>query len=63
MGDSQGLPDYVLDANAVLNDKEAGWRHGGPPNYSKTREFYEQSRPYPHPKVSRKNTKTHSSLP
>jgi hypothetical protein len=43
MGDADALPDYVLDPNAVLNDKDAAWRHGGPPDYSKTREFYEES--------------------
>jgi hypothetical protein len=43
MGDAPALPDYVLDANAVLNDKDAAWRYGQPPNYSKTREYYEQS--------------------
>lgn len=43
MGDAAGLPDYVLDPNAVLNDKDAAWRHGGPPDYSKTRAYYEES--------------------
>ena len=43
MGDAQALPDYVRDADAVLKDTEAAWRHGRVPNYSKTREFYEQS--------------------
>jgi hypothetical protein len=43
MGDADALPDYVLDPNAVLNDKDAAWRHGAPPDYSKTRAFYEES--------------------
>jgi hypothetical protein len=43
MGDADALPDYVLDPNAVLNDKDAAWRHGAPPDYSKTRVFYEES--------------------
>lgn len=45
MGDAAGLPDYVLDPNAVLNDTDAAWRHGGPPDYSKTRAYYEESTP------------------
>lgn len=43
MGDAPALPDYVLDADAVLKDTEAAWRHGRVPNYSKTRDYYEQS--------------------
>lgn len=43
MSDAAGLPDYVLDPNAVLNDTDAAWRHGGPPDYSKTRAYYEES--------------------
>lgn len=43
MADAQGLPDYVLDPNAVLGDTDAAWRYGRPPSYKKTREYYEQS--------------------
>ena len=44
MADAAGLPDFVLDPNAVLNDTDAAWRHGGPPDYSKTRAYYEESK-------------------
>lgn len=43
MADTEGLPDYVLDPNAVLGDTDAAWRYGRPPSYKKTREYYEQS--------------------
>ena len=39
---TEGLPDYVLDPNAVLKDTSA-WRYGKAPDYTKTRAFYEQS--------------------
>ncbi|GLA02281.1 hypothetical protein AnigIFM60653_001684 [Aspergillus niger] len=48
MGDAAGLPDYVLDPNAVLNDTDAAWRHGGPPDYSKTRAYYEETKKMTH---------------
>ncbi|KAE8342520.1 hypothetical protein BDV24DRAFT_130479 [Aspergillus arachidicola] len=48
MGDAPALPDYVLDADAVLKDTEAAWRHGRVPNYSKTRQFYEQTKSMTH---------------
>ncbi|KAK9492204.1 hypothetical protein V1508DRAFT_404930 [Lipomyces doorenjongii] len=35
------IPDYAGDPNAVLNDTNAVWRHGGPPNYSNTRKNWE----------------------
>jgi hypothetical protein len=38
------LPDYVTDANAVLND-EVTWRYKKAPDYSKTRKLWEESRP------------------
>ncbi|KAK1146786.1 hypothetical protein N8T08_002547 [Aspergillus melleus] len=41
---TEGLPDYVLDPNAVLKDTDAAWRYGRVPDYSKTRAFYEQTR-------------------
>lgn len=34
------LPDYVLDADAVLKDESVSWRHGRAPDYSKTRTFW-----------------------
>jgi len=37
-----GLPDYVLDPNAVLGDKDAQWRYGRAPDYSKTRKVWEE---------------------
>ncbi|KAE8154051.1 hypothetical protein BDV25DRAFT_136196 [Aspergillus avenaceus] len=48
MGDKTGLPDYVLDSNAVLKDKDAAWRYGHPPDYAKTRAFYEGSKTMKH---------------
>lgn len=37
-----GLPDYLLDPNAVLGDKSESWRYGRAPDYSKTRKVYEE---------------------
>jgi len=37
------LPDYVLNPNAVLGDKQAQWRYGRAPDYSKTRKVWEES--------------------
>jgi hypothetical protein len=37
------LPDYVLDPNAVLGD-DVAWRYKRAPSYTKTREYYEQSK-------------------
>lgn len=37
-----GLPDYVLDPNAVLKDT-AAWRYGRAPDYSNTRRVFEES--------------------
>jgi hypothetical protein len=37
-----GLPDYVLDPNAVMGDS-ANWRYGRAPDYTKTRKVYEES--------------------
>ncbi|KXG50191.1 uncharacterized protein PGRI_061580 [Penicillium griseofulvum] len=42
------LPDYVLDSDAVLKDISAAWRHGNPPDYSKTRAFYEKTKTKTH---------------
>jgi len=38
-----GLPDYLLDANAILQDDCGSWRYGQAPDYSKTRKFYNES--------------------
>jgi len=38
-----GLPDYLLDPNAVLKDISANWRYGKIPDYSETRKIYGQS--------------------
>ncbi|KAK8105959.1 hypothetical protein PG999_009318 [Apiospora kogelbergensis] len=38
-----GLPDYMTDPNAVLKDADVQWRHGQPPDYSKTRKVFEQT--------------------
>jgi hypothetical protein len=42
-----GLPDYVLDADAVLKDENVNWRHGRAPDYSKTRKIWSESKPPP----------------
>lgn len=39
-----GLPDYVLDADAVLKDTNVAWRHGRAPDYSKTRKIWSESK-------------------
>jgi hypothetical protein len=39
-----GLPDYVLDADAVLKDTNVNWRHGRAPDYSKTRKVWSESK-------------------
>ncbi|GES61543.1 pathogen-related protein [Aspergillus terreus] len=48
MSEAPELPDFVLDPNAVLKDTEASWRHGAPPSYAKTREFYEKTKTQSH---------------
>ncbi|PYI32483.1 hypothetical protein BP00DRAFT_153531 [Aspergillus indologenus CBS 114.80] len=48
MGDAEALPDYVLDPNAVLKDKDAAWRYGAPPDYSNTRAVYERTKKQSH---------------
>ncbi|KAF8214938.1 hypothetical protein K438DRAFT_1926605 [Mycena galopus ATCC 62051] len=42
------LPDYALDANAVLKDVSAKWRHKKVPDYSKTRADYERTKKMTH---------------
>jgi len=48
MGDA-GLPDYVLDEDAVLKDTDVNWRHGRAPDYSKTRKVWAESKQHQHP--------------
>lgn len=38
------LPDYLTNPNAVLGDKEAKWRYGRAPDYTKTRKVYAESK-------------------
>lgn len=38
------LPDYLTSPNAVLGDKDAEWRYGRAPDYSKTRKVYAESK-------------------
>ncbi len=38
------VPDYLSDPDAVLKDVNVKWRYGRPPDYSKTRQVYAQSR-------------------
>jgi len=47
-----GLPDYVLDANAVLKDVDANWRHGRIPDYSKTRKIWTETKKANHEAAS-----------
>lgn len=35
-----GVPDYMLDPDAVMKDVDAAWRFKAPPDYSKTRAVY-----------------------
>jgi hypothetical protein len=41
--EAPGLPDYLLNPNAVLGDESAKWRYGKAPDYSNTRKVYEES--------------------
>ncbi|KAI2472629.1 hypothetical protein F4781DRAFT_382440 [Annulohypoxylon bovei var. microspora] len=38
------IPDYMKDPNAVLEDVDAEWRNARPPDYSKTRAFYSETK-------------------
>jgi hypothetical protein len=38
------LPDYLTNPDAVLGDKDAQWRYGRAPDYSKTRKVYADSK-------------------
>ncbi|KAK2812246.1 hypothetical protein FQN50_001604 [Emmonsiellopsis sp. PD_5] len=43
------IPDYMLDPDATLKDSEAQWRYNRPPDYSKTRKFFAETKHYNHP--------------
>ncbi|KAK8178926.1 hypothetical protein BKA81DRAFT_383453 [Phyllosticta paracitricarpa] len=45
---SSGLPDYLTDPDAVLKDQDAKWRYGRPPDYSKTRKVYAETKKMSH---------------
>ncbi|KAI0410825.1 hypothetical protein F5X98DRAFT_79512 [Xylaria grammica] len=38
------IPDYMTDPNAVLKDVDAEWRYGRPPDYSKTRKYFAETK-------------------
>lgn len=40
------LPDYLTNPDAVLGDKDAKWRYGRAPDYSKTRKVFAESKGY-----------------
>ncbi|KAF2155545.1 hypothetical protein K461DRAFT_290566 [Myriangium duriaei CBS 260.36] len=42
------LPDYLTNPDATLGDKDAAWRYGKAPDYSKTREVWEQTKHMTH---------------
>lgn len=37
-----GLPDFMTDPNAVLNDKDHEWRYNRIPDYKKVNAAYEE---------------------
>lgn len=47
-----GLPDYLASPNAVLKDTEATWRYGRPPDYSKTRKVWAESKSITRPIIT-----------
>jgi hypothetical protein len=42
--ETSALPDYVLDADAVLKDANVTWRYGKAPDYSRTRQMWAESK-------------------
>ncbi|KAL2135941.1 hypothetical protein VTI74DRAFT_6169 [Chaetomium olivicolor] len=42
------LPNYVLDADAVLKDEGVNWRHGRAPDYSRTRKIWAETKKASH---------------
>ncbi|KAI1343174.1 hypothetical protein F5Y15DRAFT_405752 [Xylariaceae sp. FL0016] len=43
-----GLPDYMTDPNAVMKDTDAAWRYGQPPDYTKTRAVWAETKSRSH---------------
>jgi hypothetical protein len=41
---ASALPDYLTNPDAVLGDKDAKWRYGRAPDYSKTRKMFTESK-------------------
>ncbi|OTA83895.1 hypothetical protein M434DRAFT_378080 [Hypoxylon sp. CO27-5] len=42
------LPDFMNDPNAVLKDIDAQWRNSQPPDYTRTRKFYSETKQRTH---------------
>lgn len=47
-----GLPDYLTNPDAVLGDKDAKWRYGRAPDYSKTRKVWAETKQMTHEAAS-----------
>ncbi|KAK4448847.1 hypothetical protein QBC34DRAFT_100336 [Podospora aff. communis PSN243] len=47
-----GLPDYVLDHNAVTKDEGVNWRHGRAPDYTNTRKVWAETKKANHEAAS-----------
>ncbi|KAI1323969.1 hypothetical protein F5Y16DRAFT_424502 [Xylariaceae sp. FL0255] len=45
---SLAVPDYMSSPNAVLKDVDADWRYGQPPDYSKTRKYFAETKSRTH---------------
>ncbi|KAF7936913.1 hypothetical protein BELL_0154g00100 [Botrytis elliptica] len=50
--DTTGLPDYLLDPNAVMKDVDAKWRYNQPPDYTNTRRVWAQTKTQSHTATS-----------
>ncbi|KAH8591950.1 hypothetical protein B0O99DRAFT_597574 [Bisporella sp. PMI_857] len=50
--ETPGLPDYLLDPNAVLRDDSASWRHGKAPDYTNTRKVFDETKTKNHTAAS-----------
>ena len=37
------LPEYLTNPDFILGDIDASWRYGKPPDYSKTRNYFNES--------------------
>ncbi|KAI1504929.1 hypothetical protein F5X99DRAFT_331372 [Biscogniauxia marginata] len=42
------IPDFMTDPDAVLHDSEAEWRYSRPPDYTRTRKYFAETRRYNH---------------